>query len=172
MKQVGLPSDEVLMQRYQHGDGVAFARLYQRCRGRVFVYLHKRLQDKQAVEDVLQNVFTKLHRTRAGYDPKYPVLAWLYTICRSELLDYVKKPTARCVELREDHAMCVPQVTDKLVDIDGEQRLTAMEKGVLKLRYFSEQDYRAIARQLGRSEAGVRKIGSRGLQKLRLKYAR
>ena len=161
------------MQRYQRGDGTAFVQLYQRCRGRVFAYLNKRLKDKQAVEDVFQNVFIKLHRTRAGYDPKYPVLAWMYTICRSELLDYVKKPTARCVELREDHALCMPRVADALVvDIDGERRLTAMEKGVLKLRYFSEQDYRAIARQLGRSEAGVRKIGSRGLQKLRLKYAR
>ena len=161
------------MQRYQRGDGVAFERLYQRCRGRVLVYLRKRLKDKQAVEDVFQNVFIKLHRTRAAYDSKYPVLAWLYTICRSELLDYMKKPVAYCVELREDHAMCVPRVLDELVvDIDGERRLTAMEKGVLKLRYFSEQDYRAIARQLGCSEAGVRKIGSRGLRKLRLKYAR
>ena len=160
------------MQRYQQGDSTAFEQLYRRYHANVFAYLRKRLSDMHAVEDVFQNTFIKLHKTRFNYDNKYSLLAWLYTICRSELLDYLKKPTASCVELREDHVLCMPTIITRLaLDIDREQLLTAAEKGVLKLKYFSQQDYSAIAKKLGRSEAGVRKINSRGLQKLRLKYA-
>ncbi len=163
-------SDEELMCCYQRGDYAAFEQLYFRCQGHVNAWLRRRLQDDRVREDVFQNVFIKLHKTRARYDSSYPVLAWLYVICRCELRDYLKKPAPHCVALRDEHALAEPQHEDIYFDLDGEKRLTTDEKMVLKLKYFSEQDYRSIAARLGRSEVGVRKIGSRGLQKLRLKY--
>ena len=155
---------------YQQGDYAAFEELYLRCRGHVNAWLCRRLRDDKEREDVFQNVFIKFHKTRARYDNSYPVLAWLYVICRCELLDYLKKPALHCVVLRDEHGLHEPRHEDMHLDLDGEKRLTADEKMVLKLKYFSEQDYRSIATCLDRSEAGVRKIGSRGLQKLRLKY--
>lgn len=163
-------SNEELMQRYQQGDYAAFEQLYLHCRGYVNAWLRRRLQDDNAREDVFQNVFIKLHKTRARYDRDYPLLAWLYVICRCELLDYLKKPVLRCITLRDEHVLAEPPGAATHFDLDSEKRLTADEKTVLKLKYFSEHDYRSIAACLGRSEVGVRKIGSRGLQKLRLKY--
>ena len=170
MKDYGAVSNEELMLKYQQDDYVAFERLYLNCRGHVNAWLRRRLRDDRAREDVFQNVFIKLHRTRARYVSTYPVLAWLYVICRCELLDYVKKPALPQVELRDEHASAETRSEGIQFDLDDEKRLTAAEKTVLKLKYFSEQDYRSIAARLGRSEVGVRKIGSRGLQKLRLKY--
>ena len=167
-----MSSNEDLMLRYQRGDYDAFEQLYGRCRGHVTAWLRRRLQDAGMREDVFQNIFIKFHKTRARYDSSYPVLAWLYVICRCELLDYLKKPNLRCVALRDEHGLHELQHTEAHFDLDAEKRLTAAEKTVLKLKYFSEQDYRDIAARLGRSEASVRKLSSRGLQKLRLKYAR
>jgi len=166
----GAVSNEELMLKYQQGDYAAFERLYLNCRGHVNAWLRRRLRDDRAREDVFQNIFIKLHRTRARYLSTYPMLAWLYVICRCELLDYVKKPALPQVELRDEHALAEPRPEGMQFDLDDEKRLTAAEKMVLKLKYFSAQDYRSIAARLGRSEVGVRKIGSRGLQKLRLKY--
>ena len=163
-------NNEELMYRYQQGDYDAFEQLYLRCRGHVNAWLRRRLQDDNAREDVFQNIFIKLHKTRSRYDDRYPLLAWLYVICRCELRDYLKKPVLRCVALRDEHVGTKTQPEDVCFDLDGEKRLTTAEKTVLKLKYFSEHDYRSIAARLGRSEVGVRKIGSRGLQKLRLKY--
>ena len=170
MNDYGAMNNEELMLKYQQGDYAAFERLYLNCRGHVNAWLRRRMQDDRAREDIFQNVFIKLHRTRARYVSTYPVLAWLYVICRCELLDYVKKPALPQVELRDEHASAEPRPESVHFDLDDEKRLTAEEKTVLKLKYFSEQDYRSIAARLGRSEVGVRKIGSRGLQKLRLKY--
>ncbi len=170
MKDYRTASDEELMRCYQQGDYAAFERLYLRCRGHVNAWLRRRLRDDREREDVFQNVFIKLHKTRARYVSRYPVLAWLYVICRCELLDHLKKPALPWVALRDEHGLVEVQHEDVHFDLDGEQRLTADEKTVLKLKYFSEQDYRSIAARLGRSEVGVRKIVSRGLQKLRLKY--
>lgn len=158
------------MLRYQQGDYAAFEQLYLRCRGHVNAWLCRRLRDDREREDVFQNVFIKFHKTRARYDSNYPVLAWLYVICRCELLDYLKKPALHCVELRDEHGLHESQHTGIHLDLDEEKRLTTDEKIVLKLKYFSEQDYCSIAARLGRSEVSVRKLNSRGLQKLRLKY--
>lgn len=163
-------TDEKLMKLYQEGDYDAFVLIYQRCQGRVLSYLRKHLKDMNAVEDIFQNIFVKFHKSRTKYNSNYPLLAWLYTICRCELLDYLKKPTLRYVELREEHATTTEQTTTVHLDIDREKHLTAREKSILKLKYFSDQDYKEIAQTLGFTHVSVRKTSSRGIKKLRLKY--
>ena len=88
--QISLSSltDEKLMKLYQQGDYEAFQVLYERHNRKVYNYLLKRLSDDDPLEDIFQNIFVKLHKSRMKYDHKFLFLKWLYTLSRNELLDF------------------------------------------------------------------------------------
>jgi len=82
-------SDEELMSLYITGDFAAFEILYKRHSGRVFDYLKKKVS-AETPQDLLQEIFAKLHKSRAKYNPQYPFLPWLFTISRNSLMDFYK----------------------------------------------------------------------------------
>jgi RNA polymerase sigma-70 factor (ECF subfamily) len=84
-------TDEELMLAYQLGDENAFRELYTRHSERVFGFLRLKLHDEAKAHDVFQATFLKLHKSRSRYDSTLPFTPWLFTICRSELLDALKK---------------------------------------------------------------------------------
>ncbi|MEK6579254.1 MAG: sigma factor, partial [Bdellovibrionota bacterium] len=79
-------SDEELMTLYQTGSLAAFDVLFNRHSGRVLAFLRKKVLSETA-QDLTQEVFEKLHRSRAKYNPRYPFLPWLFTVSRNVLLD-------------------------------------------------------------------------------------
>ena len=153
---------------YQEGNHQAFQVLYDRHKGKVYGYLQKRLTDRDAVDDLFQSIFTKLHKSRQQYGAKFPFVKWLYTICRSELIDHLRKPRPKEAPLVEVET-AIATVTQSF-DIAGEDLLSDKEKKALQLRYESDQEFHAIAHALETSESKARKIISRGIQKLRKKY--
>lgn len=84
-------SDEDLMESYKMGEVVAFELLFERHSGKVLSYLSKRLQAPKEAQDLLQEVFFKLHRSRHQYNRTLPFSPWLFSITRSMWIDFLKK---------------------------------------------------------------------------------
>lgn len=61
----------------------------------LYPYIEKKLSrkvfDKDDLHDVTQEVILSIHKSLATYDPKYPIGAWLHTICQRRLVDYIRK---------------------------------------------------------------------------------
>lgn len=163
-------TDEDLMELYQNGDALAFETIYYRHKDKIYTYLQKRLTNKEQIDDLFQSILVKFHKSRHLYEKKYLLLKWLYTICRSELLDFAKKRKVQLVELNDKHIGISTEEEDRQIDIDCESTLSEKEKNAIKLRYYSDQDFNEISKVLNTSESNTRKIISRGLKKLRLKY--
>ena len=163
-------ADEKLMELYRKGENMAFEVIYLRHKGKVYSYLNRRLYDKGMVDDIFQSIFVKFHKSRKLYNSEYPLLKWLYTICRSELLDFAKKKKVELVEFEDHHSpLSMPDINES-IDIDNEKLLSANEKLALKLRYYSDKDFSEISSELNTSDSNSRKLVSRGLNKLRAKY--
>lgn len=172
------PSDEELMELYQrNGDESAFSALYRRHSGRVYGYLSRRVAARQERDDLHQAVFLRFHQSRQLYDPRYPVLQWLFVIARSTLVDHARKQSrslpwgdgTAVTEIAAPAAPTVPMTpAGGLESLAG---LSGREREALELRVLDELSYREIARKLGASEPSVRQIVSRALRKLRLKGA-
>ena len=140
--------DEKLMELYKNGENMAFEVIYLRHKDRVYSYLDKRLSDKNIIEDIFQSIFVKFHNSRHLYSSKHPLLKWIYTICRSELLDSIKKNKVKLVQFTDDQLAVEPtQITDK-IDLDAIKSLSEKEKQALKLRYYSEEDFIEISKVL------------------------
>ena len=165
--------DEKLMELYKNGENMAFEVIYLRHKDRIYSYLDKRLFDKNAIDDIFQGIFIKFHKSRKLYNSDYPLLKWIYTICRSELLDSLKKNKLKLVQLSDDLLAVEatePNLTTDKVDIDSIKSLSDKEKQALKLRYYSDEDFVGISKALNTSEANSRKLVSRGIKKLKAKF--
>jgi RNA polymerase sigma-70 factor, ECF subfamily len=75
--------DVRLMLRVQGGDGEAFGELEQRYRPRVFGYFCRQLGDRMEAEDLTQEVFLRLYRSRHGYRPRARFATWVFHITRN-----------------------------------------------------------------------------------------
>ena len=164
--------DKELMKLYLHDDNLAFNEIYSRYQSNVYSYLKKRLKDDNLIHDIFQNCFIKFHKSRQNYNSKYPLIKWIYTITRSVMLDELKKRKINKTEYIDNINYKPEEYISQQVsiEIDTESSLTSKEKEALKLKYFSENDYNEISIVLNSSQSNARKLVSRALQKLRLKY--
>jgi RNA polymerase sigma factor (sigma-70 family) len=162
-------TDEELMKAYQQANEMAFTILYERYSGKLYGFLQGKLHDPNSVDDVFQGVFVKLHQTRASYDPAFPFAPWLFTVCRSVLVDHVRKKARSQEDLNPvaiEQAIALQATTDTpgLPNLDA---LPAAQRKAVELRYGSELSFDEIARKLDTSSSNVRQLVSRALKKLR-----
>lgn len=165
-------TDNEAMLAYRHGDEKAFQLLFERHQGRVMSYIKSRLNNEEQRNEVFQEVFLKLHRSREHYDPDKAFVKWLYVITRSVLIDskrdFAKKGEIPVEDKTMEHLLNknagAPQPEVDLSQLSEEQRLA------IELRYELGADFDEIAQQLGKTESAARKTISRALKKLREFY--
>jgi len=159
--------DEKLMKLYQEDEFLAFEVLYNRHKDRVYSYIQKRIKKQSDIDEVFQNAFLKFHKSKLNYNSKYLLLQWLYTITRSELLDFCKKKKVELVEFDDNQF----GVEDKLetLDLSEYKSLSDKERDALQRKFYSDEDYEEISLALNTSKANARKIISRALAKIKKK---
>lgn len=166
-------SDEELMGLYQMDDLRAFEELYSRHSAKVFGFIKSKVGEL-AANDIFQEVFMKLHRSRSKYDPEFPFVPWLFTVTRNSVIDFYRKrrieeplddnedPTLQPLSSSEE-----PGNLDDILSAMNAKLLSGREKEVLGLRFKEELSLGEIARKLQLSAPNVRKISSRALHKLK-----
>lgn len=156
------------MGAYQQGSDKAFAVLYARHSAKVYGYLMNNLKDRVSADDVFQAIFMKLHKARLHYDPSFPFLPWLFTVCKSVMVDSLRKAKTVYEDLDEaavEQAVAeIPVERPELPDMTG---LPEAQRKALELRYSQDLSFEEISKRLETSPANVRQLISRGLKRLR-----
>jgi len=103
MKSPLMPSDQELMLAYRDGDEEAFTVLFKRYERRIFNYFLRHIGNRPLAEDLLQNTFLKVHRSRKSYQPSATFSTWIFTIASNLLRDAAQAEKRRggIVELEE-----------------------------------------------------------------------
>lgn len=159
------------MAAYQTGDAAAFRVLYGRHSRRVYGFLMKSLRNQAMADDVFQATFLKLHAARGRYDATFPFVPWLFTVCRSAMVDSIRAAE----RVREDaDSQTVERAAAEVVDEAPEHpdlpdlsALPEAQRSAVELRYAGELSFDEIARRLETSPANVRQLISRAVRKLR-----
>jgi RNA polymerase sigma factor (sigma-70 family) len=165
-------NDEELMIAYQKGHSESFDILYHRYKKNVFSFIKKRAKDTNDANEIFQQVFLKLHKSRLSFNPQYKFIHWLFTICRTSLADFYRsKPRGFFEELSEDLLKAPDQIA-ALENAEHYRSLLSSElnpvfQEAVALRVFNEESYEEIALKLNLSEQNVRQIVSRSLKKLK-----
>ena len=85
---VAAPRDEDLMLAYAADDAAAFDALYARHKGAVYRYLLRQCSHAGVVDELFQDVWMSVIRSRASYVPSAKFTTWLYRIAHHRLIDH------------------------------------------------------------------------------------
>jgi RNA polymerase sigma-70 factor, ECF subfamily len=162
-------SDEELMKAYQNGIDGAFDLLFKRYSSRLYGFLMSHLKNRVQADDVFQATFLKLHQARKHYDPTYPFAPWLFTVCKSVLMDHARKRSRNREDSNDE--MVANAADEKAIEDQPSialEALPATQRAAIELRYQDDLQFEEIAERLKTSPSNVRKLISRGIKTLRV----
>lgn len=165
--------DEELMGLYQASDYIAFEILYKRHSGRLYQYLRSKV-GMETAQELLQDTFARIHKSRDKYNPQYPFLPWIFTIARNILFDYFKKAETQTRQKSFDQESIELSSQSELSDFGSADQLEGAlailpdaQKRALKLRYLDDWSFERIAKEFETSPQNARQLISRGLRKVK-----
>src|ERR1041385_2988130 len=85
-----LERDAQLMLRVREGDDTSFALLLERHRGPVVHFLYRMVQNQAVSEELGQEVFLRVYRSRASYEPTAKFTTWLFRISTHLALNWLR----------------------------------------------------------------------------------
>jgi len=158
--------------------------LYERYSTLVFSLGLRILRDPQLAEDVVQEVFIRLWRRPASYDPtRGRFVSWLMSVSRNRALDEQRRVSRRmrAEEMDDDPAHELP-TNDRFDDPQGSvlldelrrqvreamTRLPPAQRQVIELAYFGGLTQVEIAKRTGEPLGTVKTRVRLGMNKLRV----
>ena len=171
----GVEELRALMIRYQGGSLEAFQEIYAQLAPGVRRYLSHLASGSEIADDLLQETFLQMHRSRAAYNPAYAVKPWVFGLARNVFLmnRRAARRWAEVHESREDlpEFPVLPEV-DRLGSRDEIRRsiacLSPDKAEALLLHHEWGFSFDEIAGMLGISAPAARARASRGIADLRI----
>ena len=172
-------SDIELMLRTKSGDDGAFSELMRRHYKGVVNYIYRYTNLKENSEDLAQEVFLRIYRSRKHYRPEAKFSTWLYKIATNVSLTYVKKKNVNLSldELNDESG----EVGDPEVEIADDliyrkeikdviyqamESLPEREKVAIMLCKYEGLSYEEVAQVLECTVGAVKSYVHRGRMKL------
>jgi len=178
------------MAAYQKGDVDAFAELAARHEKRLWNFLRRFVRDKATAEDLLQEVFLRVVRSAAEWQPSAKVSTWLFTIARNLCTDQARRAELRQAESLEQSAdpgagdsglrridRVAAQSGNAETEVMGREiaslvdravgELPVEQREVFLMREVMDMSFAEIAAQVGASEPTVKSRMRYALQRLR-----
>jgi RNA polymerase sigma-70 factor (ECF subfamily) len=179
----------VLTLRVKRGDRAAFATLAGKYKQPLFNFVFRTLRDETETEDVAQNTFLQVWKSRARYERTAKFSTWLFTIARNLCLNEIRRRSRHPAEsLEETHAdhedQPSRQYEDKKIFLPTDQALHGElaekieaalaglpenQRTAILLCRQDELSYEEIAEILGCSLSATKSLIHRGRETLKEK---
>jgi RNA polymerase sigma-70 factor (ECF subfamily) len=106
-------SDERLMLAYRDGDARAFETLYRRYRGSLHRYLTHQCGGPAFAEELYQDIWIKVVKARADYEPLAKFSTWIFRIAHHRLIDHYRKSAPEvAIRYATSHVEDGPDIDD------------------------------------------------------------
>lgn len=99
MTEVPPPDDRDLVRRALDGDESAFALLVRRYERGLYNLALRMVRDAEQARDLTQEIFLRVHRSLARYDPVYPFPSWIYRVGSNLCIDWIRRRRIDTVSL-------------------------------------------------------------------------
>ncbi len=160
------------MGAYQRGDASAGDELFLRVSQQLYRFMAVQSGDRRHAEDLLQDLWLRVHKARNTYRPGQPVLPWLYAIARFVKVDgYRKRRSERFEEPLlpgydpkaevSGEADMLPEIDQLLAGLPESQRDVVL---MLKVSGLSLEE---VAKATASSVGSVKQKAHRAYEKLR-----
>lgn len=177
-----------LMLRVRDDDDAAFAELVERFQHRLVAVMHHLIGNADEAEDLAQEAFLRVYRTRKKYTPKAKFSTWLFTIANNLALNALRdrqrrpilpldvrdsgplgpRPTENTAPARDEppaHNLQQQELADIVRQALDE--LNERQRVAIVLNKFEDMNYADIADVMGLTSKAVKSLLSRARAKLR-----
>jgi len=183
---MAIETDLDLMLRVRDGDAASFEVLLRRYRLPLVSYFRRMVRDQALAEDLAQEAFLRVYKSRERYQPEAKFTTWLYRIATNLALNAIRDRGDEVLGSADDDGdgsgvlerfidPC-PTVEQRLVQRDRErlirqsvESLPENQRAAVILHKYQEVDYRQIAGILSVSESAVKSLLFRAYETLRLR---
>ena len=159
------------MSDYQAGSIEAFDRLYASLAAPLRQYLAALARDTARGQDLLQETFLQIHRSRRAYRPDLPVRPWAFAIARNVWMMDCRSRSRRPVTSGELPELPVPPEVASLADREALRRaldqVTPERREALLLHHVWGFSFAEIGQLLGIRPDAAKLRSSRGMQQVR-----
>jgi RNA polymerase sigma-70 factor (ECF subfamily) len=180
------PSDAHIMLRVKAGDQSAFDHLVEKYRRPMVSFMY-RMARNAAAEDLAQEVFLRVYRSRSSYEASAKFTTWLYRIATNLAVNHVRDTRHERPEVMVSLDEPDEETGTTLALPDGglnaeqllvrRERMLAIRRKVEALpeqqrlavimHKYQQMDYRQIAAVLKRSESATKSLLFRAYETLR-----
>jgi RNA polymerase sigma-70 factor, ECF subfamily len=166
------------MQQVRAGRTGALATLFERHHARLYRYCLRMTGDRQASEDLVQDVFMRVLRYKATFKHDSSFVPWMFGIARNACVAHLKRATVhreRTSEVEHEPADAAgdePDADHRQTDLVRRALLALPleRREVLVLSRFEYKSYEEIAEALGCSAGAVKVRVHRAIKQLREIY--
>ena len=179
--------DAQVMLRVRDGDDAAFNYLVQRYRRAMISFMFRMVHNAAIAEDLSQEVFLRVYRSRASYSADAKFTTWLYRIATNLAVNHARdnkheRPEVKAsIDAVDEETGLSIDVADSRLNVEQDilrrERLQAIRKCVealperqrlaVMMHKYQEMDYRQIAEVLHLSESATKSLLFRAYETLR-----
>jgi RNA polymerase sigma-70 factor (ECF subfamily) len=163
--------DVRLMLAFRDGDEGAFEALFRRWGGRLLRFLERMVRDRAVAEELVQETFLRVHRSRERYAPEARFSTWLYTIAANAARNELRRPFRRAAHTSTD-TEDAPELAAEGPSVDDQadarragsrveaalEALPERQRAALWLCAVEGLSYSQIAEALGTTEKSVKAL--------------
>lgn len=178
-------SDAELVKAFKEGDTGALDELIGRHKSRLYAYLLRLSRDRDAADDLLQEVFIKVIKKLDSYGEREKFSAWLFTVAHHAVMDHFRSGSRRREESLDAAGEESVPLTDILVSREpgpdklleeaeraaalqaAFDRLSADQREIFLMRHYSGLSFKEIADILGVPIGTVLARMSRAMARMR-----
>ncbi|HEX4274769.1 MAG TPA: RNA polymerase sigma factor [Bryobacteraceae bacterium] len=188
-----LDLDAQLMLRVRDGDEQSFAVLLEKHRNPVIHFVFRMVQDRAIAEELSQEVFLRVYRSRGTYEPTAKFTTWLFRIATHLALNWLRDGRNERAHQRldaprdsqKDGELPVREVSDRTPSVeqhmvyqtrlqeirDAIGSLPEKQRAAVLMHKYEEMEYSQIAHVLECSESAVKSLLFRAYESLRASLA-
>ncbi len=181
--------DAQLMLRVREGDEESFGVLLEKYRSPVIRFVYRMVQDQAVAEELGQEVFLRVYRSRATYEPTAKFTTWLFRIATHLALNWLRDGRSERGHQRLDDEgdgeMPVREVADRVPSVEQQMvyqtrlqevrdaiaLLPEKQRAAVLMHKYEEMEYAQIAQVLECSESAVKSLVFRAYETLRARLA-
>lgn len=160
--------DDVLVKEAREGDEQSYKRLVNKYERALYYHILKMVNDKEQVEDLVQEAFVKAFDNLESYNTNYAFSTWLYRIATNHTIDYLRKKKLQTLSIDKPRKTKSGEMEMQLEDhsaqadrsIIRKQRQNIVQhaidelpekyRKVIRLRHMEEKSYQEISEELNK----------------------
>jgi len=162
------------MERYQRSDLAAGEELVLAISAKLSVFFRGQRSREQPVDDLMQDVWLRIHIARHRYRPGEPLMPWILAIALGVRVDHYRRSQRMAVHVVSIDGI-EPAAPDVVTDDEAEARLDALigalptsQRRVIKLLKIEGLSLEEVAVRTGSTKGAVKQSAHRAYERLRI----